>query len=314
VHGLLIVDKPSGPTSHDVVQRARRALATRDVGHAGTLDPLASGVLVLAVGEGTKLLRYLTLDDKRYEVAIVLGAETDTLDAQGRVTETAPVPALSDAQVARALATFVGEQAQVPPAYSAIKRDGVRAHARARRGEAVDMAPRAVVAHVLGLEARKPHELRVSVHCGKGFYVRSLARDLARALGTRGHVGALRRTQSGPFRVADGVGFELVQRAAAGDAAAKVALGAALIPVERGLPDVPQLRLDETGVQHARAGRAIPVSHVLASSGQGAAGELPAPGTEPVLLLDAKMHAVALARMEDAALLRVVRGFTALDA
>lgn len=311
VHGLLIVDKPSGPTSHDVVQRARRALGTRDVGHAGTLDPLASGVLVLAVGEGTKLLRYLTLDDKRYEVTVLLGAETDTLDAEGAVTETAAVPALVRDDVERALVAFVGEHAQVPPAFSAIKQGGVRAHARARRGEPVSMVAREVVVYALELGGLELEALRLRIHCGKGFYVRSLARDLARALGTRGHVGVLRRTQSGPFCAEDAVDFELVQRAARGDGVAAGQLRAAVIPVERGLRSVSTLVIDEVGLQHARAGRLVPTAHVVAppTDTRGAA-PLPASGTEPVLLVDGAGSAVALARMEEGAL-RVVRGFVA---
>ena len=301
-HGLLIVDKPSGPTSHDVVQRARRALGTREVGHAGTLDPLASGVLVLAVGEGTKLLRYLTLDDKRYEVVIALGSETDTLDAQGVVTETAAVPALTRPEVERALASFVGTQSQVPPAYSAIKQEGVAAHKRARRGEELAMAPREVIVHALELTALEPAALSLRIHCGKGFYVRSLARDLARALGTRGHVQVLRRTQSGPFELSRATDFEQVQSAARGDEAARAALLAALIPIEQGLLGVCTLTLDEPGVQHARAGRVIPVECVVAGGG------VPEVGAEPVLLVDAEERAVALARVEEAGL-RVVRGF-----
>jgi len=146
-HGVLVVDKPSGPTSHDVVAWARRALRTRAVGHAGTLDPMATGVLVLAIGEATKLVPYLTLDEKEYELELVLGAETDTLDAQGQVVAQAPVPSLDEAHVRAVAARFLGPQQQRAPVYSAIKVDGVALHRRARRGDVVEAPLRDVTAH-----------------------------------------------------------------------------------------------------------------------------------------------------------------------
>jgi tRNA pseudouridine55 synthase len=302
-HGLLVVDKPVGPTSHRVAQRARKAFGTRGVGHAGTLDPAASGVLVLAVGEGRKLLRYLTLDDKRYETVIRLGEETDSLDAEGQVVATADVPALSAASVASVLGGFVGAQAQVPPVYSAIKQGGVSLHARARRGERVEPAPRDVIVHALELLALRDHALHVSIHCGKGFYVRSFARDLARALGSVGHVRALRRTQSGPYGLDRAVGYPLLEAAASGDETARGELARALIPVERALPDAPVLVLGAEGVAHARAGRPLSSAHLVEPSPALCASDL-----EPVLLLDEGGAAVALARLRGGEL-RVVRGF-----
>jgi len=303
-HGILLVDKASGPTSHDVVARARRALATREVGHAGTLDPLATGVLVLGVGEGLKALRYLTLDDKRYEATLQLGVETDTLDSAGRPVAHAPVPPeLELADVARVAAEFVGERDQTPPAFSALKSEGVPHHVRARRGEAVEPAPRRVVLHALEVRALAAGTIEIALHCGTGFYVRSLARDLARALGSVGHITALRRTQSGAYRSVDAVAQSTLEAGARGDADARAQLAAAMLPIGRALAHVPALTLDDAGVAHARHGRPIPPQHVVAGS-----TDALAPGTEPVLLLAADGTPVALARAE-ADGLRVVRGF-----
>src|SRR5262245_5092343 len=185
MRGVLIVDKAEGPTSHDVVRLARRVFGTRAVGHAGTLDPMASGVLVLGIGEGTKLLAHLGADDKRYAARVTLGAETDTLDALGQVTARAPVPAGLDlAQVRTAAQGFLGTITQRAPEYSALKQGGEPLYARVRRGEAVTAPEREVMVHALAIESVGADSIQLTLHCGKGFYVRSLARDLARALGT----------------------------------------------------------------------------------------------------------------------------------
>lgn len=302
-HGILVVDKASGPTSHDVVARARRALGTREVGHAGTLDPLATGLLVLGVGEGLKALRYLTLDDKRYEASLRLGIATDTLDAAGREVARAEVPALELDQVAGVAARFVGEHAQTPPAFSAIKSDGVPHHVRARRGETPELAPRQVVLHAIEVRAVAAAEIELALHCGSGFYVRSLARDLAVALGSVGHLTALRRTHSGAYRAQDAVPMALLEAAARGDAEARARMHASLLPITAALAHVPALTLDEAGAGHARHGRPIPLGHVTA----GDAGAL-APGCEPILLLAPDASPLALARLETDAL-HVVRGF-----
>lgn len=205
--GVLVVDKPRGPTSHDVVSRIRRLFHTPEVGHAGTLDPMATGVLVIALGEATKLVAYLTADDKAYEATLRLGASTTSLDAQGEVVETRPVRAewLDDDVLERALALERARTAQVPPQVSAIKIDGVAAHARVRRGEAFDLPPREVAVRSLILREKRldPPELDLAVEVTKGYYVRSLGRDLAASLGTVGHLVALRRVRSGSFRVED---------------------------------------------------------------------------------------------------------------
>ncbi len=304
MNGILLVDKPAGMTSHDVVAIARRGLRTRGIGHAGTLDPMATGLLVLAVGEGRKLLRYLSLDDKHYVATLRLGEETDSLDADGEVVERAAVPdGLDEDRIEEALARFVGEIAQRAPVVSAIKRDGVPLHARARRGEHVVPPVRQVVAHelrVLGVRSAPP-EVELEVRCGKGFYVRSLGRDLARALGTVGHLSALRRTASGHFDVSSAVPIELLQRAGA-DEEARAQVGAWMVSVRAALPDAPARVLDEEGVAHARAGRAITLDRMI-----GDEPVLPV-HAEPVILLDAAAVPIALARL-DGEVLRVVRGF-----
>ena len=309
-HGVLIVDKPAGPTSHDVVSRVRRALGTRAVGHAGTLDPMATGVLVVLVGEAAKLSAYLTADDKRYDATVRLGSETHTLDAEGEVTATAPVPPLTRAEVERALLAFYGETQQVAPIVSAIKRDGEALHKRARRGEDVEAPVRTVTLHaaeLLGVDvvahgasdgvegAMERTELRLRLHVGKGFYVRSLARDLGRALGTLGHLSALRRTASGalvvgpeaPLPTVDGA---LLEAAARGDARARAAVRAALVPLTRACEALPNVTLSEAGVRAARTGLALTAEAFETGAlpedpGAGRVVVARAPDTTPVALV-----------------------------
>jgi tRNA pseudouridine55 synthase len=204
VRGFLNIDKPAGITSFDVVRAIRRASGVRRVGHGGTLDPLATGVLPVAVGDATRLIEALAGARKGYVAEITLGVETDTDDADGEVTARAraeAVTALTAERIADALSAFVGEHEQLPPVYSAIKRGGQPAYRAARRGEAVELTPRAVVAHALRLLAYQRDTCRVEIDCGKGYYVRALARDLGRVLGVGAHVSALRRTRVGPFAV-----------------------------------------------------------------------------------------------------------------
>lgn len=230
--GVVIVDKPRGPTSHDVVARVRRALKTRHVGHAGTLDPMATGVLVIAVGEATKLVPWLTAADKAYEATIRLGIETDTLDAEGKEVARAivpeevrgPIEALANERASDlgdilrgALDAERTRTSQVPPAYSAIRVDGERAHELARSGRLdVDLPPRAVEVRELEVSGGRVEgdviELTVRAHVSKGYFIRSLARDLARGLGTVGHLTSLRRVRSGNFTISDAVTVEAISR------------------------------------------------------------------------------------------------------
>jgi len=301
IGGILRVDKAKGPSSHRVVSIARKALGTRDIGHAGTLDPAASGVLVLGVAEGLKLLRYLVLDDKRYRTTIVLGSQTTTLDAEGEVTERRPVPGGLDlSRVQEVARSFVGVTEQRVPDVSAVKQGGVRLYALARRGEAIDAPVRTVMVHALTVLAVQGDRIELEVSCGKGFYVRSLARDLAAALDTVGHVGELRRLQSGDHTLHGALAMDVLEQAARGDEGARARAHAALIPPGRALADAPRLTLTDEGLLHARHGRAVLAPHTLE-------GVLPAAPAEPTLLLDDQGALVALARREGDAL-RIVRG------
>jgi tRNA pseudouridine55 synthase len=201
--GLLIVDKPSGWTSHDVVGRCRRLCATRRVGHAGTLDPMATGVLVLGVGRATRLLGHLSLADKAYDATIRLGQSTVTDDAEGDVVGEADASGVDDAAIAEAVRSFTGQLSQVPSAVSAVKVDGKRAYRRVRAGESVVLAARHVTvsAFVVVAVRRQGRLIDVDVHveCSTGTYVRALARDVGAGLGVGGHLTRLRRTRVGPF-------------------------------------------------------------------------------------------------------------------
>ncbi len=206
--GLLIVDKPQGISSHDVVAHGRRAIGTRAIGHAGTLDPMATGVLVLCINKATRLSEYLLGEDKFYTGVIRLGQRTNTDDAEGEVLEERSVDdaAITDEALASAVAQFRGPIMQVPPQFSAIKRDGKRAYALARAGESVELAARPVTIHHIELK-RLPSEsslqtlqtLQIDVACSAGTYIRSLARDIGALLGCGGHLSALRRTKAGSF-------------------------------------------------------------------------------------------------------------------
>jgi tRNA pseudouridine55 synthase len=199
--GLVVVDKPGGMTSHDVVARVRRLAGTRKVGHAGTLDPMATGVLVLGINRATRLLGHLTLTDKGYAATIRLGVSTTTDDAEGELLESVPTDGLTEEDVRTALAAFAGEIDQVPSAVSAIKIDGRRAHARVRAGETVELPSRRVTIHELVVRSVSlaTAEVEIEVRCSSGTYVRAIARDLGRVLGVGGHLTALRRTAVGPF-------------------------------------------------------------------------------------------------------------------
>jgi tRNA pseudouridine55 synthase len=206
VDGVLVCDKAAGMTSHDVVARVRRLAGQRRVGHGGTLDPPATGVLVLALGRATRLLPFLPTEPKRYLATVAFGAETDTLDAAGTVTATADASGVDAPGLRAAMAGFVGPQQQVPPMVSAVKVAGERLYAKARRGEQVERAARPIVIHrldLLGFEPGKRPLATVEVVCSGGTYVRSLAADLGRAAGTLAHLASLRRTAVGRFAEAD---------------------------------------------------------------------------------------------------------------
>jgi tRNA pseudouridine55 synthase len=197
--GLIVVDKPAGCTSHDVVARIRRLAGTRRVGHAGTLDPMATGVLVIGVGQATRLLGHLALTDKDYEATIRLGISTTTDDAEGESLGAKSAASVSDAAIKTEMANLTGNIEQVPSSVSAIKVNGVRSYARVRAGETVELKPRPVTVSRFDLIERRGDDLDVAVTCSTGTYVRALARDLGNALGVGAHLTALRRTRVGRF-------------------------------------------------------------------------------------------------------------------
>jgi tRNA pseudouridine55 synthase len=248
--GLVVVDKPAGLTSHDVVGRLRRILRTRKVGHAGTLDPMATGVLVCGVGRATKLLGHLALDTKAYTATIRLGAVTTTDDAEGEVVSRADAAGVTDAAVAAGIAALTGEIAQVPSSVSAIKVDGRRAYDRVRAGEEVVLPARPVTVSAFALLARRGADLDVAVECSSGTYVRALARDLGAALGVGGHLTALRRTRVGPFTLDHARTLERLDA----DPALSLPLDDAVAVA------FPRRDLDGPAAQDVRHGRPLPAS------------------------------------------------------
>ena len=206
--GVLIVDKPAGWTSFDVVAFVRRRSGVRRVGHAGTLDPLATGVLPVCIGQATRFIEYLVDSTKTYVADVTLGVETNTYDAEGEVLQRRDTSGVTEAGIEAALERFRGEIEQTPPAYSAIKRDGVPLYKLARRGEEVTVEPRRVRVDRLALTSCEPPLLRLEVDCSKGFYVRSLAHDIGGALGVGGMLSGLRRTRVGDFGIEDATGID----------------------------------------------------------------------------------------------------------
>ena len=258
--GILLVDKAGGMTSHDVVARARRALSVRKVGHAGTLDPMATGLLLLGVGSATRLLGHLGGHDKTYEATIRLGQATVTDDREGEVVATTPASSLDDDAVRSALAAQTGPLAQVPSSVSAVKVDGRRSYDRVRAGETVELAPRRVTVHRLEvhrIDRSTPDlvDVDVTVECTAGTYIRAIARDAGSALGVGGHLTALRRTASGPFRVADAAPVEEAAAAlVSGSGAGSLGLTAAAVAV------FPQRRLSAEEAVALGYGQRIPAT------------------------------------------------------
>jgi len=256
--GLLVVDKPVGPTSFDVVARVKRALGADKAGHTGTLDPLASGVLAVCLGEAVKLQHWLADGDKAYLATVAFGAATTTEDAEGEVTARGDPAGLDAAALRAALPRFLGEQDQLPPMYSAVRVGGRRLHEAARAGEAVERAPRRVRVDAFDLvDLAGPVEglalARLQVRCGKGTYVRTLAADLGRAVGVPAHLAGLRRTGAGSFTLAEAVPLEEVERLARQD---RAALTRRVLPLAEALRGWPSLELtpeEALALGHGRA-------------------------------------------------------------
>ena len=255
VHGWVVLDKPVGMSSTHAVMLVKRLFQAKRAGHAGTLDPLASGVLPIALGEATKTVPFVMEGRKVYRFTLRWGEERDTDDAEGRVTaSSAERP--SAATLAALLPRFVGQIAQVPPRFSAVKIDGERAYDLARDGEAVDIAPRQVEIHRLELiQMPDPDHATLLAECGKGTYVRALARDLGRALGCLGHVAALRRTAVGPFDEDIAVSLDALQRLRSEEAPA-IERGA-LLPVETGVAALPALQVSSSDAGRLARGQAV---------------------------------------------------------
>jgi len=254
IDGIVLLDKRPGATSNRALQEVRTLFRARRGGHTGALDPLASGVLPLCLGEATKFAGHLLDSDKAYRVVARLGARTDTADADGAVVEERPVLAFDGDALEAALATLRGAIEQVPPMYSALKRDGVPLYRLARRGEEVAREPRAVTIHALDLVGRHGDDLELDVRCSKGTYVRTLVEDLAAALGTVGHVAALRRTAVGPFTLDRTVTLETLAAAAA---QGPEALATHLLPVDAGILDWPEVRLGPDAAAFFRNGNPV---------------------------------------------------------
>ena len=257
VHGWIALDKPVGMTSTHAVAVVKRLFAAKRAGHAGTLDPLASGCLPIALGEATKTVPFVMDGRKIYRFTVRWGEERDTDDAEGRVTTTSPTRPSAEAIRAQ-LAAFTGAIAQVPPRYSAVKVEGERAYDLARDGEAVELEARTVEIHRLELvEMSGAEEAVFEAECGKGTYVRALARDLGRTLGCFGHVCALRRTKVGPFDEKNVISLEQLEslwhRAATGEAG----LADALLPVETALDDIPALAVSRADAARLQRGQAV---------------------------------------------------------
>lgn len=294
VDGLVLLDKPQGLSSNQALQKVRNLLRAEKAGHTGALDPLATGVLPICLGEATKAAGILLGNDKAYEVEARLGATTDTDDAEGQVLRERPVPAFGRTDIAALLPRFTGDIQQVPPIYSALKQGGEPLYVKARRGETIEIAARPVRIHAIELLELGPDRLRLRVTCGSGTYIRSLVRDLGEALGCGAHVTALRRLWVEPFQDLPLWTLDALQALAA--AQGEAALDAVLLPVEQALRAVPALTLDAD--QARRLGMGQPV-------------RLPeAAGTaDPVQLCDGNGRSLGLAHIGPDGAVRVQRLF-----
>ena len=258
VSGVLVVDKPTGMTSHDVVQVVRRGTGIRRAGHTGTLDPRASGVLVILLGPAVRLSEFVSASDKRYQATIRVGSSTDTYDSEGTITNYTSDVDVNEEQFNEILQQFTGEIEQVPPPYSAVKIKGRKAYEMARRGEEVELKPRIINVYSLEVLEWDPPESVIDVYCSSGTYVRSLANDIGKALGTGAYLVGLRRTKSGRFTLRDAVPLRILREAfEAGE------WYNYLIPAAEALADWPMVELDADQMEFVRHGHRIP-----AESGQ----------------------------------------------
>jgi tRNA pseudouridine55 synthase len=252
ISGVLVVDKPVGMTSHDVVQAIRNGTGIRRAGHTGTLDPRASGVLVILIGPAVRLSEYVSASDKRYQAIVRLGGATDTFDAEGRFTRSDQPVDVTEEQFEQTLKQFEGEITQTPPPYSAVKVQGRKAYEMARQGEEVELEPRKIQVYHLEVLEWAPPEVVIDVHCSSGTYVRSLANDMGAALGCGAYLVGLRRTKSGRFSLRDAVPLRKLQESFhAGN------WYQYLIPAAEALADWPSVELDPDEVEEVRHGHRV---------------------------------------------------------
>ncbi len=258
--GIVVIDKPKGMTSHDVVARVRRITGQRKAGHAGTLDPLATGVLVICLGQATRVAEYLTAGDKTYLGRVRLGMATDTYDAEGRITHQAETGGVTRELVVRELAGMVGPTEQIPPMYSAVKQQGTRLYQIARRGETVARKPRRIQVHLLRLVEWSPPELTIEIHCSKGTYVRSLVHELGQRLGCWGYLAGLTRLASGSFDHTQAVSLEALEDAFARGNGADL-----LRPLDAALDAFPPVTVTAEMVQRITLGQRVQLPSELAA-------------------------------------------------
>ncbi|MBL8130880.1 MAG: tRNA pseudouridine(55) synthase TruB [Anaerolineae bacterium] len=287
IFGFLNIDKPRGMTSHDVVNHIRRVMRTRQVGHAGTLDPMATGVLVVCVGAATRLSDYVMSDTKAYRAIVRLGVETDTYDADGKVVVEADASTVSRQQVEDALAGFRGDILQTPPAFSAIKRGGKKLYELARQGKAVELPPRPVSIFSLEVVEWQPSQVTLNVVCSAGTYIRSIAHDLGAALGVGAHLTGLTRTASGDFQLARATPLDTL--IASQDASAYVIAPAAA------LRHYPRVTLEAAETDDLRHGRRIPAGSLLPNGADDAGGSV-------VMAFDRNNRLIAVCALRDGGL------------
>src|SRR5439155_11481958 len=279
--GILNINKATGMTSHDVVAKVRKILRQKRVGHTGTLDPAASGVLPICIGQGTRVAEYLSESGKAYQDEIIFGAVTDTYDTEGTVIRTAPVAELTLPQIEEALSHFLGPQVQLPPRYSAIKIQGQPAYKRVRAGEEISLESRSINITRLEIIAWHLPRLTLAIECSKGTYIRSLAYDIGEYMGCGAHLGTLIRTRSGPFLLSDSITLEQLAEAVASGTVEEH-----LFPADRTLQDYPALLLDAATASRVLHGNAFRYDHYT--------GNLPT-STDLARVYDTSGHFLAIA-------------------
>lgn len=284
MNGILIIDKPGGWTSHDVVNKTRRILQEKKIGHTGTLDPLATGVLVLCIGKATRIVRYLESDDKAYIAELRLGVTTDTLDSQGKVLDTREYTPPSLERIKEVLADFLGEIRQRPPAFSALKVSGVPSYRLARQGSSPKHDERTVTIRSIDLIDFQDPLVKFSVHCSKGTYVRTLCADIGERLGMGAHLASLIRTRAGRFTLEQAISLEQLAEMTAGGSVAS-----ALISPEQALQELLSVTVDRAAADRIAHGSSLEVP----------SGDLPDGATNPIRILGHDGQLLAVARVRD---------------